>query len=58
MLILESSLKSSKIKHVYADNRKRLAIEKLKDPTKDPSLKEALEIMSKVLNINVADLFS
>jgi hypothetical protein len=53
--VLESSLKASKIKHVIADNRKKLAIEKLRDPRKDPSLKEALEIMSRVLNINVSE---
>jgi len=32
-----------------------MAMEKLKDPTKDPNLREALEIMSRVLNINIAD---
>lgn len=46
--MLESSLKASKIKHVIADNRKKLAIEKLRDPRKDPSLREALDRKSVV----------
>ncbi|CAK77016.1 unnamed protein product (macronuclear) [Paramecium tetraurelia] len=57
VLLLESSQKASKIKHDLVDNRKRLALEKLKDPTKDPQLRGALEIMTRVLNINIQDQF-
>lgn len=54
-LILESNHKSAKHLAHRVDNRKLLAMERLRDPSKDPEIRSALLIAARVLNINIED---